>query len=117
MARKLACFTCGLMGVLVLGAAVWARSNLLDPFLTVDVPTLLLKSSEYEGRRITVRGVVDVNAGILGRGMFKLRQNGSDLWVLTDRGVPSEGQIATVHGTFKQGVKLGSVQLPILLQD
>jgi hypothetical protein len=92
-------------------------STAIGPFTSTELNTLSKTANEFEGRKVKVRGVVEQGAAVFGRGTYRLRQGESEIWILTNRGVPDAGSEVTVIGTFRQAAKLGTMQVAVILQD
>ena len=89
----------------------------IDALISIEIATLLKKANEFDGSVVTVTGVVLHSAAILGHGTYRLRQGDSEVWVLTGHGVPDPGSQTTVTGRFRQAVRLGTMQVAVLIDD
>lgn len=98
-------------GVLLLATAGCATS----------INQVLADPAKYRNRTITVRGTVDESASILGRGGYRISNDGQSLWVVTTGGAPRKGARVEVKGRLQDGYDLSGLgrilKLPDALQN
>jgi hypothetical protein len=66
----------------------------------VDIGELLKHSRDYDGKPVTVSGTVVANAGVLGVGEYRIRQNDADILIVSKHGIPGTGTVVTLKGLF-----------------
>src|SRR5258708_3336173 len=79
----------------------------IDGLIAVDISQLLKEPNKFDGRPVTVRGIVVGSAGVLGVGGFRLKQGAAEIFVISAHGTPITGSDVTVSGTFKQALTVG----------
>jgi hypothetical protein len=81
------------------------------------IDEILAAPRTYEGKGVTVHGIVTGGVGMVGVGGYHMRDvdGQQELFVLSGTGVPPTGATVTVHGTFQQAFTLGSYQLPVIM--
>jgi hypothetical protein len=89
---------------------------LIDSVTATEVSQLLKQPKDFDGRRVTVRGVVVHSAGIMGVGGYRLEQGGAEVYVISSHGIPQPGIEVTVTGTFKQAFAIGTFQYAVILE-
>ncbi len=93
---------CGLMLLTIACGAKSINQVLADP-------------AKYRNQEITVHGTVDQSASALGRGAYRITDEGHSLWVVTTGGTPRQGARVNVTGRLQQGFDLGSLSNVIRL--
>ncbi|MEY3284208.1 MAG: hypothetical protein ACK562_12410 [Acidobacteriota bacterium] len=61
----------------------------------------------YRDREILVVGTVTNSFGVLGQGAYELSDETGQVWVITQRGVPTKGARVGTVGRFVDGVRWG----------
>jgi hypothetical protein len=77
-----------------------------------SINQVLADPSKYRNQTITVHGIVDESASVLGRGAYRISDGGQGLWVVTSGGAPRKGARVNVTGRLQEGYDvsgLGSV--------
>jgi hypothetical protein len=70
---------------------------------------LLANPSEYNGKSVKVKGEVTKSIGALVAGIYAVRDNTGELYVVTDKGAPPpEKTTVGVKGTFQSAITVGS---------
>ena len=92
------CLAVLLAGAFV-GAACAARS----------VNDVMADPGRYRNRDVNVAGEVTESVGVLGKGFFKLQDEGGSLWVYTSRGLPRKGARVSSKGTIRDLASIDSV--------
>jgi len=67
----------------------------------------------YRGRRVIVAGVVTTSGSIAGRGLYRIRDGESQLWVASESGVPAKGTRVLVSGRLYDAYDLRGLPLPL----
>ncbi len=70
----------------------------------------------FDGKEITVRGVVEGAAGILDWGGYRISDGSGEILVLSKAGIPATGSSMTVSGTFRQAFVFGSDSYAVIVQ-
>ena len=91
-----------LLGVLVAGLTTAGCA-------TRSIDRVLADPSRYRDREVQVAGEVVDSYALLGRGVYRVRDNSGQLWVLSDRGVPRTGARVKVKGTIREPFNLGGL--------
>jgi hypothetical protein len=82
------------------------------------VKELLANPREFFDKEVTVTGVVGDAFAVMGTGYFQLKDaDGSELAVLSKRGIPAQGQKTSVRGTLRQALAVGSVQMLVFVES
>jgi hypothetical protein len=74
---------------------------------TKSITDVLSNPSRYRDREIQISGDVLDSFSLLNRGVYRVRDETGQLWVVSDRGVPNSGARVTVKGTIREGFNLG----------
>ena len=82
----------------------------------VTVSELLTRAKDFDGKTVTVRGTVVNNAGILGYGVFRIRQGNDDIEIISTHGIPNPGAEVTITGVFKQAVAINRYNYPVIVE-
>jgi hypothetical protein len=82
---------------------------------------VLADPGKYRNKTITVGGTVDQSASVLGKGGYRITDDGQSLWVVTSGGAPRKGARVEVKGRLQDGYDLGGLgrilKLPETLQN
>ena len=93
---------------IVLGLVLTAVVFLAAACDKVTVARLIDNPSKYSGKDVGITGTVSNSFGvsILGRGagIYKVNDGTGSIWVVTQRGVPTEGARVGVKGRVQNGV-------------
>lgn len=81
--------------------AVLLSAGLLSACAAKTVNDVMADPGRYRDREVSVRGEVTESVGVLGRGFFKLQDEGGALWVYTTRGLPRKGARVSSKGTVR----------------
>lgn len=85
-----------------------------------SINQVLADPAKYRNQSVTVHGTVDESASVLGRGAYRLSDEGQSLWVVTNGGAPRKGARVNVTGRLQEGYDLsgfGNIKLPGTLQN
>lgn len=96
--------------------ALYEGMPLIEKAMATDVGRLVDQPNEFDGRRVTIRGVVVDRAAIMGVGGYRLKQGNAEIFVVSGRGIPPPGAEITVSGTFKQAFAIGGFQYAVLVE-
>jgi hypothetical protein len=83
----------------------------------VVIDEMLASPRLYDGKDITVEGVVTGGVGVWGLGGFHLRQkNGQrEIFVASASGIPPAGTTVFVSGIFRQAVTVGAREIAVII--
>lgn len=84
---------------------------------TLTITELNHNSTEYDGREVTIKGVVSKNAGVLGAGAYIVSDDNSDILILSKSGIPEFGSKISVSGMFKKAVSFNSFEYNVIYQE
>jgi hypothetical protein len=74
-----------------------------------SVNDVMADPGRYRNRDVNVAGEVTESVGVLGKGFFKLQDEGGSLWVYTSRGLPRKGAHVSSKGTIRDLASIDSV--------
>ena len=107
--------------ILILAAATYfvlhGNRAAINRFTATDISQLLANPGQYDGHPITVTGIVQESAAVLGVGGYRLRQGSSELYIVSSHGIPPTGAEISVSGTFKQALSLGNLQYSVIVEQ
>jgi membrane protein implicated in regulation of membrane protease activity len=101
-------------------ALVFALTLLAAGCGAKSINQVLADPAKYRNQSVTVHGTVDESASVLGRGAYRISDEGQSLWVVTSGGAPRKGARVNVTGRLQEGYDLsgfGSIKLPGGLQN
>jgi hypothetical protein len=102
-------------------ALVFALALLTAACGAKSINQVLADPAKYRNQSITVHGTVDESASVLGRGAYRLSDEGQSLWVVTNGGAPRKGARVNVTGRLQEGYDLSGfgnvIKLPGALQN
>ncbi len=70
---------------------------------------LLADPGRYRNRGVTLSGHVVDSYSVGNRGVYLIKDNTGELWVVSDNGVPRKTANVTVKGSVREGFNLGSL--------
>lgn len=98
--------------LLALGLAALAWLNQVPrPIAIADIHANL---REYDGSSVTVRGQVAEVMNVLGIKWYSVKDDTGSIVVLTQRGLPQQGQLITVTGIVKEVFNVGGLNGTVL---
>jgi hypothetical protein len=72
----------------------------------------------YYSRQVAVSGTVMTATGMLGSGIYRLRDvNGAELLVLSSHDLPPAGTTVAIRGTLRQAAIIGDRQVKVFVED
>ena len=74
---------------------------------TKTIGSVLADPSKYRNREVQIAGDVVDSYGVLGRGVYRVRDGSGELWVMSNEGVPRTGSRVKVRGTVRDAFSLG----------
>src|SRR6478672_7596861 len=63
-----------------------------------SINQVLADPAKYRNQSVTVHGTVDESASVLGRGAYRISDEGKSLWVVSNGGAPRKGARVNVTG-------------------
>jgi hypothetical protein len=83
-------------------------------FLTVgcgakSINQVLADPAKYRNQSVTVHGTVDESASVMGKGAYRISDEGQSLWVVTSGGAPRKGARVNVTGHLQEGYDLSGL--------
>ena len=76
---------------------------------STSINKLLSDPSRYRNHDVTVKGTVTESMSIIDRGVYRIEDHGSQLWVVSGEGVPRTGARVTVTGKVRDVFDIGSL--------
>jgi hypothetical protein len=76
---------------------------------TKSIDQVLADPLRYRDRDVQIAGAVVDSYSVLGRGIYRVRDDSGQLWVVSDRGVPRNGTRVKVRGTIREPFSLGAL--------
>ncbi len=67
----------------------------------------------YRGLRVMVSGLVTASGSIAGRGLYRITDGDSQLWVASESGAPTKGPRVLVDGRIYDAYDLRGLPLPL----
>jgi hypothetical protein len=74
---------------------------------TRTIGSVLADPSKYRNHEVQISGDVVDSYGVLGRGVYRVRDDSGELWVMSSEGVPRTGARVKVRGTVRDAFSLG----------
>jgi hypothetical protein len=96
----------------IVGAGIWVLEAQRQ---TLQVTQVLGAPDVYDGKTVRVTGQVIHNVGLFGAGAYLLTDGRSQVAVVTSEGVPLEGHMVEVEGTFHVALSIGAVQQAVII--
>ena len=76
---------------------------------TKSIDRVLADPTRYRDRQVQIAGEVVDSYSVLGRGVYRVRDDTGQLWILSDRGTPRDGARVKVKGTIREPFNLGGL--------
>jgi len=76
---------------------------------STSINRVLSDPSRYRNHDVTVKGTVTESMSIIDRGVYRIEDHGSQLWVVSGEGVPRTGARVTVTGKVRDVFDIGSL--------
>jgi hypothetical protein len=80
---------------------------------TFSLDEVMKDPGRYRGRRVMVAGVVTTSGSVAGRGLYRIRDGESQLWVASESGVPAKGTRVLVSGRIYDAYDVRGLPLPM----
>ena len=106
-----------LAALLILYVLLHSNAAELSDVTPNRIDEILANPRGFEGKVVTVRGIVTGGVGVMGAGGYHLRDPDGrlEIFVLTMAGVPPAGTLVTISGTFHEAATVDTYQLPIII--
>jgi hypothetical protein len=103
--------------LLVVYLAVHATRSVPAEVKTTRIAQILAAPDKFDGKSVTVGGVVTGGVGLMGVGGFHVRDSDGrqEIFVLSGSGVPPAGSSVTISGIFREAATIGSYRLPVII--
>jgi hypothetical protein len=95
----------------VLGIVTLAAISACATASSID--EVMKDPGRYRGRRVTVSGLVTTSGSIAGRGLYRITDGDSYLWVASESGAPTKGARVLVDGRIHDAYDLRGLPLPL----
>jgi len=104
---------------ILLAATVLATSFLVAGCKNpTPIGTILADPSHYEGQTVIVAGEVTETAGVMGFGMFGLKDESGEIPIIAQKGgSPKTGAKVGVSGTLRTAFTLGTESFTVILEE
>jgi len=76
---------------------------------STSINRVLSDPSRYRNHDVTVKGTVTESMSIIDRGVYRIEDHGSQLWVVSGEGVPRTGARVTVTGKVRDVFDIGNL--------
>jgi len=112
-----------LIGLLVLGALAVGAYFLVtgaergSPEKPYQISQILNQSDSFDGKKVSVRGIVEKRAGVLGAGAYTLADGDETILIVTKDGMPAMGEKLTVTGTFHQAFEFMNNDQVVIIES
>lgn len=83
----------------------------------LTIKQVLADPAKFRNQTLTVHGTVDEAVSVLGRGAYRITDDGQNLWVVTNSGAPRKGAHVNVTGRLQEGYDLSFIKLPDAIQN
>lgn len=104
----------GRMWILAL-AVLFAVS--CSDLVATPIGKILSSPRDYDGKKVTVKGVVTETAGLLFVKYFVVKDDTGAITVVTNRMLPREGESVTVKGMVQEAFALGPQSLIVIVES
>ena len=109
----------GLVVVAVIGLGLGAMALIRAGGLERVTPIGDIKTNirELDGQAVTIKGTVSAPLNIFGVAKaFRLTDDSGDIMVVTEKGLPADGDEVRVDGYVKQAFKVGTLEQTIVYE-
>jgi hypothetical protein len=86
-------------------------------FVSTPIGTVLQNPRDYEGKVVKISGNVTQSMNLLVLKYFTLKDNTGEIYVITDKILPKQGDSATVKGRVEEGFTIGPSQFIVIVED
>ena len=76
---------------------------------STSINRVLSDPSRYRNHDVTVKGTVTDSMSIIDRGVYRIEDHGSQLWVVSSAGVPRTGARVSVTGKVRDVFDIGNL--------
>ena len=106
--------------VLMISLVVWLLASGCDQVsspLSVPIGKVLSNPRDYEGKTITLSGIVGETMSLIVIKAFLLTDDTGQIFVITDRILPKQGEKMRVNGTVVEAFSLGTQTLTVFNEN
>lgn len=105
------------LAVALLYIGLRERRPILETYKAVEIAELVKDPLEFDGRRVTVSGIVGYNAAVMGVGGYLLKRGDAEILILSAQGIPPAGSQVSLSGTFRQALALNGFEYAVIFQE
>jgi hypothetical protein len=98
-------------------AAVILLVLVLSGCETAKISSIVNDPSHWQNKTVRVVGTVQTSMGALGHGAYQVSDGTGNIWVITNKGVPSRGAQVAVEGTVFQGLQFGGQTFAVAIRE
>jgi hypothetical protein len=104
----------GIFVVVALAVGLWALAYMRLTPHPLAISAVLGDLRRYDGQTVTVQGTVRAAFNVAGVKWYELNDGTGSVMVVTDRGLPREGDYERVTGQVKQLFQLGDATYTVI---
>jgi hypothetical protein len=86
-------------------------------FIATPIERIKSNPREYTDKRVKISGTVTETFSLLVLRYFILNDGTGEMYVVTKKSMPANGEKVKVSGTVRDAFSLGDIQLLVLLED
>ena len=86
-------------------------------FGSVPIGKVLNNPRAYEGKTVKIKGTVVQSMNLLVLKYFALRDKTGEIYVVTDKILPKQGDTASVKGQVQEGFTIGPAQFIVIIES
>jgi DNA/RNA endonuclease YhcR with UshA esterase domain len=83
----------------------------------IHISDIMANPRDFDQKTVTVKGKVIHSFNVLGIKAFELNDGSGTIRVVTERGLPNEGQEVTVTGMVNQMFKIGPAEITVIMES
>lgn len=95
------------------GYAVFKAGGLQKP---TDIGEITANIRDWDGKAVTIEGTVSAPLNIVVAKMYRLTDDTGEILVVTEKGLPADGEAVRVDGYVKQAFKVGTMEQTIVFE-
>ena len=84
---------------------------------STPIGAILKNPRNYEGKVVKVSGEVTQSMNLLLMKYFAIKDNTGEIYIVTDRILPKQGDSAKVTGHVQEGFSIGPSQFIVIVED
>lgn len=86
-------------------------------FISTPIGDILKKPRNYEGKIVKVKGDITSSVNLIIVKYFALRDKTGEIYVVTNRILPKQGDAISVKGRVQEGFTIGPSQFIVIMED